>query len=156
MHVCTDEDFAKFYPVDDRSRGQLERIKSEEKRNFLCLDWKAAAIELYGPESGGTYGELDLALLPCNTRLIPHGARDDRISPQCVANLDKQIEYIGATNLIVYYNQATFVEDDFSEARIDRHSTIRNIQVDQYRPNFVFGKIQASKLVDSIDLVQYG
>ena len=55
---------------------------------MLCLDWKENQIELFGPEAGGTYAEIDIAVVPCNLRLIPLGADDDRIGDECIADLD--------------------------------------------------------------------
>ena len=55
---------------------------------MLCLDWQEAQIELFGPESGGTYAEIDVMVVPCNLRLIHLGADDDRITDECIADLD--------------------------------------------------------------------
>ena len=89
MHTCTEEDYSKFYPVDQRSSAALNRIKKEPHRSMLCLDWDNAGIDLYGTESSGIFSELDLVIMPCNAMITPYGASDDRISPECVRDLDK-------------------------------------------------------------------
>ena len=94
--------------------------------------------------------------MPCNIKLTAFGAEDDRIGPECQADLQKQIDYLGNMNMLVYFNTATFQQDEFGNQRIDRQSTIRNIQVDQFRANFIFGWIQTKQLQDEITYIQYG
>ena len=72
---------------------------------MMCLDWERAGIDLYGPESGGTYAELDFMIVPCNMRLTNFGAEDDRISPECKPDLADQIKYLGPMNMLIYYNE---------------------------------------------------
>ena len=108
MHPCTAEDYAKFYPPDQRSKGTIERIRAAPNRDMLCLDWAEAGIDLFGTESSGTYSEIDIGVLPCNVRLTTLGATDDRISDTCVADLTKQIEYLGPMNILIYYNHEVF------------------------------------------------
>ena len=56
---------------------------------MLCLDWEKAGIDLYGTESSGIYSELDVMIMPCNVKLSPFGAKDERIDPGCVRDLDE-------------------------------------------------------------------
>ena len=44
--------------------------------------------------------------VPCNMRLTHIGAKtDDRIDPNCERDLQKQIDYLGSLNFVVYYNR---------------------------------------------------
>lgn len=79
LYPCAAEDYAKFYPPDNRSSGVIERIRAAPNRDMLCLNWEEAGIDLYGTESSGTYAELDIGVIPCNVRMIPLGDTDDRI-----------------------------------------------------------------------------
>lgn len=88
MRLCTDEDYDKFYPPDERSVDFISLIRNKPDRDMLCLDLEAG-VELYGAESSNTYAELDLVVMPCNVRLVPLGATDDRIGPECEANLSE-------------------------------------------------------------------
>ena len=123
---------------------------------MLCLDWEHAEIDLYGTESSGIYSELDVMIMPCNVKLSPFGATDERIAPDCVNDLDEQIKYLGPMNMLVYFNQESFMQDEYGNARIGRFSTIRNIQTDEYRPNFIIGTVQKNSLQDESQVLQLG
>ena len=87
MHVCTDEDYEKFYPVDVRSAGRLSLLRNEAERGMLCIDWETAEIDFFGVESSGTYSELDVVVMPCNVMGTPLGGLEDKIPEECVADL---------------------------------------------------------------------
>jgi len=110
------------------------------------MDWANQKIDLFGSEASGVYAEIDIMVMPCNMPLKFLGAEDDRIGEECVADLEKQIEYLGPMNMLVYFNQETFKQEEYGEARISRTSTIRNIQVDEYRPNYVYARIWKNQL----------
>lgn len=38
-HVCTEEDYAQFYPVQASLKATLDRIRSRTDLDFLCIDW---------------------------------------------------------------------------------------------------------------------
>ena len=38
-HVCTQEDYASFYPIEKQAKSKFKRIQEDEKSNFLCIDW---------------------------------------------------------------------------------------------------------------------
>mmetsp|Transcript_33065 Transcript_33065/g.40951 ORF Transcript_33065/g.40951 Transcript_33065/m.40951 type:complete len:129 (-) Transcript_33065:1180-1566(-) len=128
-------------------------MREQEGRAMMCLDWESSGVVFYGTESSGDFSQLDVMITPCNTRLTTLGADDDRISTQCVENLDEQIKHLGPMNMLIYYNNESFKQDEFGEMRITRQSTIRSIQVDEYRANFIFGKIWKNKLQDEITMV---
>ena len=65
---CRDEDFAKFYPVDDRSISRLNKMRSSPDKQLYCIDWETAQIELFGLEVGNDYAYLDIAVVPCNQK----------------------------------------------------------------------------------------
>ena len=87
-------------------------------------------------------------LLPCNHKLTTLGAKDDRIDENCVADLDKQIEWLGAINFLIYHNQETFREEEYGALKVDRHAELANIQTDQFRPNWIDARIQKNSLGD--------
>lgn len=71
---------------------------------MMCIDWEQEDIDLFGPESGGNYSELDVMIVPCNMRLTNFGGLDDRIASDCVENLDEQRKYLGPMNMLIYFN----------------------------------------------------
>ena len=37
-HICTDQDYAQFYPIQEHQTSFLEEIKRDPDRGFICLD----------------------------------------------------------------------------------------------------------------------
>ena len=58
--------------------------------------------------------------------------------------------------MLIYFNQESFNQDEYGEYRIMRQSTIQNVQVDEYRPNYIFANIWKNQLGDEIELLQWG
>ena len=58
---------------------------------LYCLDEDKLDITLFGTQAVKTFGSLQFMAVPCNMRLTQIGGESDRISPDCVADLDKQI-----------------------------------------------------------------
>ena len=78
------------------------------------------------------------------------------IPENCVADLEQQIKYLGPLNMFIYHNQANFVKNDFYERSVETYSTIQNIQMDEYRPNWITSEIMRHYLDDEVAYVQYG
>ena len=55
-HICTDEDFSKFYPIEGYQESILEDIKRDPERGFFCIDEdEDLELELYGRENYENY-----------------------------------------------------------------------------------------------------
>ena len=67
-HVCTDEDFDKFYPIRADEAPRLKRIRDDPDRGFLCFDWENDdPLSLFGQyEHSQDYQEVEATLAPCN------------------------------------------------------------------------------------------
>ena len=78
MYPCRDQDYEKFYPIDNKSTKKLDAIRNSPNRGMMCLDWENEGLDLYGSEASGTYSEIDIMIMPCNARITPLGAKDDR------------------------------------------------------------------------------
>ena len=51
-HLCTDKDYADFYPIEETSAGVLQTIRDDPERGFFCLDWEESnPFEVYGGEN---------------------------------------------------------------------------------------------------------
>ena len=64
MHLCTDADYAAFYPIESRISSKVNKMK---KSNALyCLDWDKIDFSLHGTwTSGDDYDALDIIIVPC-------------------------------------------------------------------------------------------
>ena len=89
LHPCTEKDYERFYPVETRSKSLLESYKEEPNRGLYCIDDDSIDLILFGSYTVKTFGALSFNALPCNHRLTHLGGKDDRIDPNCVADLQK-------------------------------------------------------------------
>lgn len=87
FHQCTDEDYAKFMPPNKAATAGLDKRKKDPKRGLWCIDWEG--IEFFGTERTFSNSRLEILFLPCNHRLTHLGGKDDKIYPECVADLEK-------------------------------------------------------------------
>ena len=88
-HVCTEEDYAEFYPVEINSANKLKSIKEDPIRGMLCLDWNDnKPLEIGGRENDINYTRLDIVLAPCNYLHTMLDYKDDTISPECIEDLE--------------------------------------------------------------------
>lgn len=54
--MCTEEDFAKFYPIQSHQVSVLEDINKDPDRGFFCVDYdNNEKLELYGREVYDNY-----------------------------------------------------------------------------------------------------
>ena len=60
MRICTDEDLAEFYPIEETSKEYLEENLKENR--FRCIDWKDEMI-LKGNFNSGFFSKLDFILV---------------------------------------------------------------------------------------------
>ena len=55
-----------------------------------------------GDEAGGNYQTLEVLMVPCN--YIHTSGPAVNIPKECIADLDKQIEYMGPLEMVLYVN----------------------------------------------------
>ena len=94
MHPCTDEEFARFYEPEVKSRKKVKRI--QEQSGFYCVNWEEIDFELQGYwQSGQEYVGLDIVAAPCgHSYQIYNGTQ---IEPRDDCNYDQQAaaNYLG-------------------------------------------------------------
>ena len=158
LHKCTEEDYSRFYPVEQRSSSLLNKYKTKDNMQLFCLDLdKLYDLPLFGTQAVKTFGSLQFMAVPCNMRLTHIGGLSERISPTCVDDLEKQIEYLGSMNFVTYYNKQELTIQEFSpEKKISRTSAIKQVQADQYRPSWIEASVQKDMLQDEIQVFQLG
>ena len=91
FHMCTEEDYEQFYPIQDNQVGLLREIKTDPNRGFMCLD--EDEIDIYGIEVENNYQRLEFLMLPCNSVSLENGLMEGdkvQVSPECDINLLEQ------------------------------------------------------------------
>ena len=64
VHVCTNEEFARFYPVENTSSTKVKTLKAKDQ--FLCFDMKEFDLDLYGNwRSHDSFTSIEPAFFPC-------------------------------------------------------------------------------------------
>ena len=111
--ICTQEDLDSFAPPSDKSSGKFEQIVSNPDRGFYCLDWDTPVANDEPLSIGGGWAytdlsEIDFILAPCNYIHTELGDIGDTVSDDCIADLDKQKDYLGPLELYVLANVETF------------------------------------------------
>jgi len=150
MYECTEEDFAKFYEPSVTSVDKIERYK--KSKDWMCVDW--STIYLQGRDSGANYRTMDVMLTPCNFKPdINASDAENRIPEDCNWDKDKLIEYIGPSQMLLYYNVGRFQLDEFGERRIKKSSVVKPIQFDEYRPTWISNSITSNELADETGII---
>ena len=84
------------------------------------------------------------------------GYEGDSIHPECVADLAKQIEYLGPIDLMLYYSEDKLAARSFGEEALSTQSSLRNTQVSENIPNWVKTLVERQILSDETQLIQFG
>ena len=61
-HLCTDEDYAGFYPLKEQSIGTFEL----EKDKMYCLDEWTDQFTIGGADGAAFWDTVELIVVPCN------------------------------------------------------------------------------------------
>ena len=116
MHPCTNAEFDKFY---EPSKAYTDRFKGLRKSgSMMCIDWVEADLPIYGTESSGNFGSLDVMAVPCHMgQEIEETENDIGVFVQppssCNTNLDDAQLYIKNIRIVVIYNEGRFQQDQY-------------------------------------------
>ena len=135
-HKCTDSDWAQFAPPKKSAQDGWQAIKDNPKRGMFCLDM-TEDIELYGKERNDEYQRIEVALTPCNYVHTHLGYQGDSVHPECVADLEKQKEYLGPLDILIYHTEGVFKPGQYGIESIIKESNLKNQQIDEQKPNWV-------------------
>ena len=113
FHRCTDEDWEQFPKPAAASEGSINQIRANPNRGMMCLDWSNGDEDyfVYGREVDIQYQRIDVVMTPCNFIYTLNGIKDDTVSDDCVPDLEKQVEYLGPLNWLVYFTEEVLQQD---------------------------------------------
>ena len=103
-HKCTEQDWALFSETARGMGDKIAMIRDNPKRGMYCLD-ETQELEIYGTENNMNYQRVEILFVPCNYLHEELGYTEDSVYKDCVADLDKQVEYLGPLNWKVYHTQ---------------------------------------------------
>ena len=76
---------------------------------MFCIDWESGERTLFGNERNLNWLNLDIAFVPCNYYHHLDGDYVDEVVPECVWDLEKQVEYLGPLDLAMYITEEVFI-----------------------------------------------
>ena len=92
---------------------------------MFCVDWNDdEPFELLGHERDDNFARFDIVLNPCNYLHTLLDYKDDSVSSECVTDLQKQIQYIGPSQVITYVNMEKINSIAYGDEMIDRYSEL--------------------------------
>ena len=104
-HMCTEEDYAEFHPIENKSKLLLQSIKEDPDRGFICLDWNGDQdMEIYGNENESNYQRIEVDLVPCNLINTDESVLADGVSPKCDPKLEEQKKYVARSHWLMLVN----------------------------------------------------
>ena len=89
---------------------------------------------VFGEEINAEYQRLEIVLVPCNYLHTHLGYTEDFISDECIADLQAQKDYLGPLDVVLYYNDEDFDQQEFGDKSILRQSRIMRTQISQEFP----------------------
>ena len=69
---------------------------------MYCID-QPDDFFLLGNENNAEFQYFEVIMVPCNYLHTEFGHTEDTISPECIGDLQKQLEYLGPLNIAVYH-----------------------------------------------------
>lgn len=117
---CTSSDFDSFADPTEGSYGLFHAYKRGD-RKLICLDWEkhAADLELWGAEYDiYSYQRFEWIVVPCNYVHAEVTPTDDHVAEECIADREKQMEYLGNIRLVWLMTQNTFIQTKFDASKI--------------------------------------
>lgn len=107
----------------------LDEILKNERKKLYCLDWDQDGdlINLFGDRSDNSYQRLDLIVAPCNYLNTEFGNEDDKIAEGCIADLEKQQDYVGSVMMQLLVTDEIFIQDKYGKETIDRRSMFHSM-----------------------------
>ena len=154
-HKCTESDWENFPPPAQSAQSSLESYLEDPDRNLYCLDQEILREEvtIWGTERDpSNYQQFQFLFTPCNYI----NSDDDFVSDECIPDLQKQIDYLGQMNLVIYYADQSFVEQSYEEETISVRSRFINRQIDNQTPSSIVGELVLNELEDEVSYLQYG
>lgn len=110
-HHCTAKEMDEFPPPVSDSAGLFEIYKTSTTRHLFCLDWDKLGddIAIWGTENDEiSYQRFEYVMIPCNYVHTTFGPTGDSVADECIADRDKQIEYLGNMRMIFLTTEQVF------------------------------------------------
>ena len=105
---------------------------------------------------GGGWGyddlsEIEVILVPCNYIHSEWGDIGDSVSDECIADLEKQKEFMGPLEVMILINNEKLNLFEYGDDSIKREALLARTQTDQKNPNFIDFYLEGSLLQDETD-----
>ena len=154
-YPCTQSDLERFKKVENRSKTRFRKLR--EAKSLQCIDWKNEDIRIYGDDSSGTYGALDIMVAPCKMGHLYWADREfTPVERECEIDLDRAYEYLSNLQVVIVFNNGRFIVDEYGDKTIEKYTHIKKVQVDAYRANYIAAFVKMNQVQDMSAYLQYG
>ena len=88
-----------------------------------CLDWEDNEdYTIYGREIDKEHQRIEVIMVPCNYKHaeFEEMSGEDTISDECIADFEKQAEYLGSINWLILHTEDVLRLTEFGDSAIER------------------------------------
>ena len=153
-HICSAEELEQFgKPAADSTVIKYYKEADSDKRLF-CIDWddyNDGTISVWGVENDDNYQRFEFNLVPCNYVHAQIVSTNDTVHPECNADRDIQMKYLGNMVVKMYVVDANFDRSSFSEFPVVKQAQFFTRQVDQAKPSWIDLSMRNNLLADEIN-----
>lgn len=142
-HKCTSADYDSFFEPAKAYKKQIEA--SRTRGNMICID-EGQDLSIFGEGDTTDHRRLDFMLIPCQASATKN----------CPHNRQETIDYLGAVDLVMMYNQERFDQRYYEDNPIFKEAVFKNVQFDHKNPNFIHSEISLTEVQDEISYLQIG
>ena len=130
----------------------LKDINESDERGFFCID--EDELEIYGNFSTDSNSHIEFLMLPCNTLFREWGYEGDTVADECIWDLQKQQEYLGQINVLLYFNEENYNSEEYGDKAIRRESKISRYYISNDQPSYFIELVKTNLLVDKTSYLQ--
>ena len=115
-------------------------------------------IQIWGEKGSLDFAQMDVMAIPCHMKVtLDQGKFDIENLNECVWDRDESLSYLNMRNdLILYHNQASFVEKNYDSDIITENSILTKLRADMTEPHWFKSYLQRNILYDESDWLQLG
>ena len=151
---CRKEDYDLFAPIIENEKAQLKQYRDGDK-DLLCLDWDQVGgeLEIFGNFDVETeYQTFEYLVVPCNYVHAELGPTNDTIPDGCIADREKQMEYLGNMQIVVLTDDEFFEQQNF-DVTVQKRSRFYKKQADSTKSSWIDFKFRENEIEDETKLL---
>ena len=107
LHKCTQEDYDGFHEIAESQNQLFQKIYNGQQDGFYCIDWPDDLV-LGNQGFTSPITQIDFIFTPCNYVHQELGDIGDKVTDECVSDLDAIKKYLGPLEMMILANTDRF------------------------------------------------